>query len=71
MGRWRGLQIFALAFLFRLQSQLLGWGVDGALSALLGLALVAAFLFAAWSDNYMDGVGPERRWWGARASRRC
>src|SRR5690348_12568188 len=26
MARWRGLQIFALAFLFRLQSQLLGWG---------------------------------------------
>jgi uncharacterized membrane protein len=25
-ARWRGLQIFALAFLFRLQSQLLGWG---------------------------------------------
>jgi uncharacterized membrane protein len=26
MARWRGVQIFALAFLFRLQSQLLGWG---------------------------------------------
>jgi uncharacterized membrane protein len=26
MARWRGLQIFGLAFLFRLQSQLLGWG---------------------------------------------
>ena len=26
MARWRALQIFALAFLFRLQSQLLGWG---------------------------------------------
>src|SRR5688572_17142859 len=26
MARLRGLQIFALAFLFRLQSQLLGWG---------------------------------------------
>lgn len=26
MARWRGLQVFALAFLFRLQSQLLGWG---------------------------------------------
>ena len=26
LARRRGLQIFALAFLFRLQSQLLGWG---------------------------------------------
>jgi uncharacterized membrane protein len=26
LARWRGLQIFGLAFLFRLQSQLLGWG---------------------------------------------
>jgi uncharacterized membrane protein len=26
MARWRGLQVFGLAFLFRLQSQLLGWG---------------------------------------------
>src|SRR5688572_33014699 len=29
MARWRGLQIFGLAFLFRLQSQLLGWGALG------------------------------------------
>ena len=26
MARWRGLQVFGLAFLFRIQSQLLGWG---------------------------------------------
>jgi hypothetical protein len=49
MARWRGLQIFALAFLFRLQSQLLGWGafanflkVD--ILNVMGLAIIAAAL---------------------------
>jgi uncharacterized membrane protein len=47
MARWRGLQIFALAFLFRLQSQLLGWGalsnflkVD--ILNVMGIAMMAA-----------------------------
>ena len=46
-ARWRGWQIFALAFLFRIQSQLLGWGafvnllkVD--ILNVMGLAMVAA-----------------------------
>jgi uncharacterized membrane protein len=49
MARWRGLQVFALAFLFRLQSQLLGWGalsnflkVD--ILNVMGLAMLAAAL---------------------------
>lgn len=48
-ARWRGVQIFALAFLFRLQSQLLGWGplanflkVD--ILNVMGLAMVMAAL---------------------------
>jgi uncharacterized membrane protein len=52
MARMRGLQIFALAFLFRLQSQLLGWGafanflkVD--ILNVMGLAIIAAALL--WS----------------------
>lgn len=52
MARLRGLQIFALAFLFRLQSQLLGWGalanflkVD--ILNIMGLAMLAAALL--WS----------------------
>jgi uncharacterized membrane protein len=47
MARWRGLQVFALAFLFRLQSQLLGWGalanflkVD--ILNVMGMAMMAA-----------------------------
>jgi len=47
LARRRGLQIFALAFLFRLQSQLLGWGalinflkVD--ILNVMGLAMIAA-----------------------------
>lgn len=47
MARWRGLQVFALAFLFRLQSQLLGWGafsnflkVD--ILNVMGIAMIAA-----------------------------
>lgn len=46
MARWRGLQVFGLAFLFRLQSQLLGWGslnnflkVD--ILNVMGLAMIA------------------------------
>jgi hypothetical protein len=52
MARLRGLQVFALAFLFRLQSQLLGWGalinflkVD--ILNVMGVAMVAAALL--WS----------------------
>jgi uncharacterized membrane protein len=52
MARWRGLQVFALAFLFRLQSQLLGWGawinflkVD--ILNVMGIAMIAAALL--WS----------------------
>jgi Heparan-alpha-glucosaminide N-acetyltransferase, catalytic len=51
-ARWRGQQIFALAFLFRLQSQLLGWGalinflkVD--ILNVMGVAMIAAALI--WS----------------------
>ena len=52
MARWRGLQIFGLAFLFRLQSQLLGWGafinflkVD--ILNVMGLTMIgAAFLWS-------------------------
>jgi uncharacterized membrane protein len=52
MARLRGLQVFALAFLFRLQSQLLGWGalinilkVD--ILNVMGVAMIAAALI--WS----------------------
>ena len=52
MACWRGLQIFALAFLFRLQAQLLGWGplvnllkVD--ILNIMGLAMLAAAIL--WS----------------------
>ena len=52
MARWRALQIFALAFVFRLQAQLLGWGplvnllkVD--ILNIMGLAMLAAALI--WS----------------------
>jgi uncharacterized membrane protein len=52
MARLRGLQVFALAFLFRLQSQLLGWGalinflkVD--ILNVMGVAMMAAALL--WS----------------------
>jgi uncharacterized membrane protein len=48
-ARWRALQIFALAFIFRLQSQLLGWGpwlnffkVD--ILNVMGVAMIAAAL---------------------------
>jgi uncharacterized membrane protein len=55
-ARLRGVQIFALAFLFRLQSQLLGWGawinflkVD--ILNVMGLAMVAAALLWSASAN--------------------
>ncbi len=56
MARWRGLQIFALAFLFRVQSQLLGWGafsnflkVD--ILNVMGIAMVAAAIIWGLSAN--------------------
>jgi len=56
MARLRGLQVFALAFLFRLQSQLLGWGalsnflkVD--ILNVMGLAMIAAALLWSLSAN--------------------
>lgn len=56
MARLRGLQVFALAFLFRLQSQLLGWGalinilkVD--ILNVMGVAMVAAGLLWGWSER--------------------
>lgn len=54
MARWRGLQILALAFLFRLQSQVLGWGawinflkVD--ILNVMGVAMIGAALI--WSAS--------------------
>jgi uncharacterized membrane protein len=56
MARWRGLQIFALAFLFRLQSQLLGWGalinflkVD--ILNVMGIAMMSAALLWGLSER--------------------
>ena len=56
LARRRGLQIFALAFLFRLQSQLLGWGplvnflkVD--ILNVMGVAMLAAALLWGLSSN--------------------
>jgi len=56
MARWRGLQIFGLAFLFRLQSQLLGWGafinflkVD--ILNVMGLTMIAAAFLWSVSAN--------------------
>ena len=56
LARKRGLQIFALAFLFRLQSQLLGWGafinflkVD--ILNVMGIAMIAAALVWSLSAN--------------------
>ena len=55
-ARRRGLQIFALAFLFRLQSQLLGWGalinflkVD--ILNVMGIAMIAAAILWSLSAN--------------------
>ena len=54
MARLRGLQVFALAFLFRLQSQLLGWGalinilkVD--ILNVMGIAMMAAAVLWGWA----------------------
>ncbi len=52
----RGLQIFALAFLFRLQSQVLGWGAIGNflkvdILNIMGIAIVGAALLWACSAN--------------------
>jgi uncharacterized membrane protein len=56
LARKRGLQIFALAFLFRLQSQLLGWGafsnflkVD--ILNVMGIAMIAAAVVWSVSAN--------------------
>jgi uncharacterized membrane protein len=56
LARKRGLQIFALAFLFRLQSQLLGWGafinflkVD--ILNVMGVAMIAAAILWSLSAN--------------------
>ena len=57
-ARWRALQIFALAFIFRLQSQLLGWGpwinffkVD--ILNVMGVAMFVAALLWSLSANRM------------------
>ena len=56
LARLRGLQVFALAFLFRVQSQLLGWGalvnilkVD--ILNVMGVAMVAAAIVWGWSER--------------------
>ena len=56
LARRRGLQMFALAFLFRLQSQLLGWGaftnflkVD--ILNVMGIAMIAAAILWGLSAN--------------------
>jgi hypothetical protein len=56
MARWRGVQVFGLAFLFRLQSQLLGWGawsnflkVD--ILNVMGVAMIAAAILWGLSAN--------------------
>ena len=56
MARWRGLQVFALAFLFRLQSQLLGWGalsnflkVD--ILNVMGIAMIVTAVIWGLSEN--------------------
>ena len=61
MARWRGLQVFALAFLFRLQSQLLGWGalinflkVD--ILNVMGIAMIAAALLWSVSAHRMTRI---------------
>src|SRR5262249_42362795 len=56
LARLRGLQVFALAFLFRLQSQLLGWGaISNFLKVdilnVMGIAMVAAAILWGISSN--------------------
>jgi uncharacterized membrane protein len=62
LARKRGLQIFALAFLFRLQSQLLGWGalsnflkVD--ILNVMGLAMLGASLLWGLSRSRIVRIG--------------
>ena len=62
MARWRGLQIFGLAFLFRLQSQVLGWGafsnflkVD--ILNVMGLAMIAAAVLWGLSERRSIRIG--------------
>ncbi|MEO7135113.1 MAG: heparan-alpha-glucosaminide N-acetyltransferase domain-containing protein [Vicinamibacterales bacterium] len=61
MARLRGLQVFALAFLFRLQSQLLGWGalinilkVD--ILNVMGVAMIAAALIWTVSPHRLTRI---------------
>lgn len=61
MALLRGLQVFALAFLFRLQSQLLGWGalsnflkVD--ILNIMGLAMAAAALVWGLSEHRLSRI---------------
>ncbi len=54
MARWRGVQVFGLAFLFRLQSQLLGWGAIGNVLKVdilnvMGIAMMAAAVLWGWA----------------------
>ena len=56
LARWRGLQVLGLAFLFRLQSQLLGWGalsnflkVD--ILNVMGIAMIATAMLWGLSRN--------------------
>jgi len=62
MARWRGLQVFGLAFLFRLQSQLLGWGalinflkVD--ILNVMGIAMIATALLWTISERRVVRIG--------------
>jgi uncharacterized membrane protein len=61
MARLRGLQVFGLAFLFRLQSQLLGWGafsnflkVD--ILNVMGIAMIATALLWGLSTSRMTRI---------------
>jgi uncharacterized membrane protein len=58
MARRRGLQIFALAFLFRLQSQLLGWG---ALSNFLKVDILNVMGLAMMAAAVLWGLSTSRR----------
>ena len=54
MARWRGLQVLGLAFLFRLQSQLLGWGAFSNILKVdilnvMGIAMMAAAVLWGWA----------------------
>ena len=67
MARIRGLQVFGLAFLFRLQSQLLGWGalinflkVD--ILNIMGVAMIVAAILWGLSANAGSSASPCLRW---------